>query len=128
MSLMQTTRASCVLNYNPGTFDNYLHHWVDATAGGRFVLEVSPAQQSKPKRLSVDINKFPVYKTMIFFGKTKDFLISGLDHLSCFWHNFLEFWILNALHCVLVWLYNYFDMSVTDESYVDETRVWRTKL
>ena len=22
----------------------------------------------------------------------------------------------------------YFDMSVTDESYVDETRVWRTKL
>ena len=29
---------------------------------------------------------------------------------------------------VLVWLYKYFDMSVTDESYVDETRVWRTKL
>ena len=28
----------------------------------------------------------------------------------------------------LVWLYKYFDMSVTDESYVDETRVWRTKL
>ena len=28
-----------VLNYNPGTFDNYLHHWVDATAGGRFVPE-----------------------------------------------------------------------------------------
>ena len=28
-----------VLNYNPGTFDNYLHHWVDATAGGRFVSE-----------------------------------------------------------------------------------------
>ena len=26
-------------NYNPGTFDNYLHHWVDATAGGRFVPE-----------------------------------------------------------------------------------------
>ena len=32
-------RASGVLNYNPGTFDNYLHHWVDATAGGRFVPE-----------------------------------------------------------------------------------------
>ena len=31
--------ASGVLNYNPGTFDNYLHHWVDATAGGRFVPE-----------------------------------------------------------------------------------------
>ena len=29
---------------------------------------------------------------------------------------------------VLVWLYKYFDMSVTGESYVDETRVWRTEL
>ena len=29
---------------------------------------------------------------------------------------------------VFVWLYKYFDMSVTDESYEDETRVWRTKL
>ena len=29
---------------------------------------------------------------------------------------------------VLVWLYNYSDMSVTDESFVDETRVLRTKL
>ena len=29
---------------------------------------------------------------------------------------------------VLVWLYNCFDLSVTDESYVDETRVWRTEL
>ena len=29
---------------------------------------------------------------------------------------------------VLVWLYKYFDMSVTGESDVDETRVWRTKL
>ena len=39
MSLIQTKRASEVLNYNPGTCDNYLHHWVDATAGGRFVPE-----------------------------------------------------------------------------------------
>ena len=40
MSLMQAKRASGVLNYNdPGTFDNYLHHWVDVTAGGRFVPE-----------------------------------------------------------------------------------------
>ena len=31
--------ASGVLNYHPGTFDNYLHHWVDAIAGGRFVPE-----------------------------------------------------------------------------------------
>ena len=29
---------------------------------------------------------------------------------------------------VIVWLNKYFDMSVTGESYVDETRVWRTKL
>ena len=29
---------------------------------------------------------------------------------------------------VLVWLYKYFDMSITDESYVDETWVWCTKL
>ena len=29
---------------------------------------------------------------------------------------------------LLVWLYNYFDMSVTDESYVDETHVWHIKL
>ena len=27
------------LNLVYGTFDNYLHHWVDATAGGRFVPE-----------------------------------------------------------------------------------------
>ena len=39
MSLMHTKRASGVLNYNHGTFDNYLHHWVYATAGGRFVPE-----------------------------------------------------------------------------------------
>lgn len=29
---------------------------------------------------------------------------------------------------VLVWFYKYFDLSVTDESYVDENRVRRTKL
>ena len=38
----ETKRASGVLNYNPCTFDNYLHHWVDVTAGGRFVPESSP--------------------------------------------------------------------------------------
>ena len=50
----------------------------------------------------------------------------GIDYFSRFWHNFFEILTLNALQ--LVWLYKYFDMSVTDESYVDETRVWRTKL
>ena len=63
-----------------------------------------------------------------FFEKTKDFLIPDIDYLSRIWHNFLEFWILNALQLCTCWLYKYFDMSVTDESYVDETRVWRTKL
>ena len=51
--------------------------------------------------------------------------IPGIYFLSSIWHIFLEFWVLNLL---LVWLYKYFDLSVTDESYVDETRVWRTKL
>ena len=27
-----------------------------------------------------------------------------------------------------IWLYIYYVISVTDKSYVDETRVWRTKL
>ena len=35
--------------------------------------------------------------------------------------------MLYMLFMLLVWLNKYFDMSVTDESYVDETRVWRTK-
>ena len=39
MSFMKTKRASDVLNYNPGTFDNYLHHWFDAPAGQRYVPE-----------------------------------------------------------------------------------------
>ena len=52
MSLMQTKRASGVQNYNPGTFDNYLHHWVDATAGGRFV----PEGITNPVVRSVDMN------------------------------------------------------------------------
>ena len=43
---------------------------------------------------------------------------------TTFW-NFGSSMLFNFL---LVWLYNYFDVSVTDESYVDETRVWRIKL
>ena len=38
-SFMETKRASGVSNYMPGTFDNYLHHWVDGNAGGSFVPE-----------------------------------------------------------------------------------------
>ena len=70
--------------------------------------------------------KFPVTKLWIF-RNTKDFLIPEIDYLSRIWHNFLEFWVLNALHLFFFyffWLYNYFDFSVTDESYLDETRVW----
>ena len=33
----------------------------------------------------------------------------------------------NVKQFVLVWLYRYFDMSVIDESYVEETCVWRSK-
>ena len=55
MSLMQTKCTSGVLNYNPGTFDKYLHHWVDATAGGRFVPEgiTSPCSS---QHFGVDMN------------------------------------------------------------------------
>ena len=42
-------------------------------------------------------------------------------------HRFLLL-LLTSIYFVLVWLYKYFDLSVTDESYVDETRVWLTKL
>ena len=50
------------------------------------------------------------------FRKTKDFLIPGIDYHSRIWHNFLEFWVTMLSNFVLVWLYNYFDLSVTDES------------
>ena len=39
--------------------------------------------------------------------------------------NVKEFGSSMLFNFVLVWLYNYFDLSVTDESYVDETCVWR---
>ena len=38
--IFDESRASGVQNYTPGNFDNYLHHWVDATAGGRFASPV----------------------------------------------------------------------------------------
>ena len=69
-----------------------------------------------------------LFTKLLNFRKTKDFLIPGIDYLSHIWHNFLEFWILNALQLCSCLAFKYFDMSVTDESYVDETRVWRTKL
>ena len=57
MSLMQTKRASGVLNYNPGTFDNYLHHWVGATTGGRFVPEgITSPVVSTSQHFCADMN------------------------------------------------------------------------
>ena len=33
-------QMTCITNYKPDTSDTYyLHYWVDATAGGRFVPE-----------------------------------------------------------------------------------------
>ena len=39
-----------------------------------------------------------------------------------------QFWVLNALQLITILALYYFNLSVTDESYVDETRVWRIKL
>ena len=63
VSNIQGIWASVVLNYNPGTFDNYLHSWVDATAGGRFVPEgiISPVVRHE-YQLYGHFNEFPVTK------------------------------------------------------------------
>ena len=63
-----------------------------------------------------------------FFEKIRIFLSQEQITLAVFGTTFLNFGSPMLFNFVLVWLYNYFDMSVTDESYVDETRVWRTKL
>ena len=48
---------------------------------------------------------FPFTKLWIL-RKTTDFLIPGKDYLSRFWHNFLEFLVLNALQlCTCLALY-----------------------
>ena len=47
---------------------------------------------------------------------------SGIDYLSCIWKTFRNFALqLSTLFGPLI----IFDSSVTDESFVDETRVWR---
>ena len=56
------------------------------------------------------------------------FLSQVLITLAVFGTIFWNFESSMLFNFLLVWLYKYFDMSVTDESYVDETRVWRTKL
>ena len=65
---------------------------------------------------------------MISFSKTNDFLIPGIDYLSRIWHKFWNCGSSMLFNFVLVWLYNYFDLSEAAESYVDETHVWRIKL
>ena len=62
-----------------------------------------------------------------FFEKLRIFF-AGINEpylTQLFWNNRVTSMFFNF---VRVWLYKYFDMSVTDESYVDETRVWRTNL
>ena len=63
-----------------------------------------------------------------FFEKLRIFLSQEEITLAVFGTTFLNFGSSMFFNFVLVWLYNYFDLSVTDESYVDETRVWRIKL
>ena len=53
----------------------------------------------------------------IFLSKEK-FTFAVFD--TTFWNFGFSF--------LLFWLYNYFDLSVTEESYEDETRVWCIKL
>ena len=55
-------------------------------------------------------------------------LVRAYVGIAVFGTTFWNFGSSLLYNFVLVWLYEYFDMSVTDESYVDETLVWRTKL
>ena len=49
-----------------------------------------------------------------------------IDNLSSIWQNLKDFLVLNALQlCTLCGLFTFFDCSVTDESFVDETRIGR---
>ena len=51
---------------------------------------------------------------------------SGTDNLSCIWQNFEEFWFSMLFNFVLyLAFFTSLDSSVTNESYVNETRVWR---
>lgn len=53
----------------------------------------------------------------------------GIDHFSCIWQNLSKFLGLNALQLhILFGLFNFFDSSITEESFEDKTCVWCTKL
>ena len=58
-----------------------------------------------------------------FFDKLRIFLSQESITLAVFGTTFLNFGSLILFNFVLVWLYKYFDLSVTGQSYVDETRV-----
>ena len=50
------------------------------------------------------------------------------DSFHGFGYPFWTFWII-ALHLLYkLWISNILATSITEESYVDETRAWRTKL
>ena len=62
--------------------------------------------------------------------KTQDIRIPGQEQITSavFGTTFWNFGSPLLFNFELVWLYNYFDLNVTDEPCVDETRVYRTKL
>ena len=62
------------------------------------------------------------------FEKIRIFLSQEKINLAVFETTLWNFVSSMLFNFVLVWLYNYFNLSVTDESYVDETRVLRIKL
>ena len=99
------------------------------------LVDVSSRGYHRPRSqhfgVDMNINTVVIFINFLFtklFRKTKDFLTPDIDYLSRIWHIFWDFFLSSMLfNFVLVWLYKYVDMSVT-ESYADEKRVWRTKL
>ena len=94
-------------------------------------LSVKRDTQPSSQQFGVDMNINYVvtlinflFTKIYFFRNTKDFLIPCINYISRIW-NFGSPMLLNFYS---FWLHNYFDLSVTDESYKDETRVWRIKL
>ena len=77
-------------------------------------ISVSPAS-SQHYRADMNINNVVIILINFLFTKL--------------WCNFFRNFGSSILSSFVIdWLFEYFDMSVTDESFVDETRVWRTKL
>ena len=41
-------------------------------------------------------------KVLEFFEKLRIFFIPGIGYLSCIWHDFWEFWVLNDLQLITI--------------------------